>query len=46
MFSSMMKTQVEVEDVDEMRQENDEEPEITIIEEFEIFLLWNDGSVS
>jgi inositol 1,4,5-triphosphate receptor type 1 len=44
MFFSMLKTHVEVEDVDE-RQEHDEEPHITIIEEFEVFLVWNDGKV-
>ncbi|XP_053994130.1 inositol 1,4,5-trisphosphate receptor isoform X10 [Hylaeus volcanicus] len=40
----MMKTQVEVEELDE-KQENGE-PRITVMEEFEIFLLWNNGTKS
>ncbi|KAK1131630.1 hypothetical protein K0M31_017920 [Melipona bicolor] len=40
----MTKTQVEVEELDE-KQENDE-PRITVMEEYEIFLLWNNGSKS
>lgn len=45
---SMVKTQVELEAVvmNDDVQENDEEPHITIIEEFEMFLIWNDGNVS
>ncbi|XP_031782791.1 inositol 1,4,5-trisphosphate receptor isoform X4 [Nasonia vitripennis] len=46
--TSMVKTQVELEAVvmsDDV-QENDEEPHITIIEEFEVFLIWNDGNRS
>lgn len=42
-FVRMMKTQVEVEDMDE-KQEN-EEPQITVIEENEVFLVWNEGQV-
>ena len=39
---------MELEDVEERQDgiENDEEPHITIIEEFDIFLVWNDGKVS
>ncbi|CAL7936487.1 unnamed protein product [Xylocopa violacea] len=40
----MMKTQVEVEELDE-KQENDE-PRITLMEEHEVFLVWNNGGVS
>lgn len=40
----MTKTQVEVEELDE-KQENDE-PRITVMEEYEIFLIWNNGTVS
>jgi len=40
----MVKTQVEVEDIDE-KQEN-AEPKITVIEEFEVVLEWNSGAVS
>lgn len=40
----MVKTQVEVEEVDE-KQEN-AEPRITVIEEFEVILEWNNGTVS
>ncbi|KOX73812.1 Inositol 1,4,5-trisphosphate receptor [Melipona quadrifasciata] len=40
----MTKTQVEVEELDE-KQENDE-PRITVMEEYEIFLVWNNGSKS
>jgi len=40
----MVKTQVEVEDIDE-RQEN-AEPKITVIEELEIILEWDSGIVS
>lgn len=40
----MLKTQVEVEDIDE-KQEN-AEPRITIIEESEVVLEWNGGAVS
>ncbi|XP_076759866.1 inositol 1,4,5-trisphosphate receptor-like isoform X7 [Xylocopa sonorina] len=40
----MMKTQVEVEELDE-KQENDE-PRITLMEEYEVFLVWNNGAVS
>lgn len=40
----MMKTQVEVEELDE-KQENDE-PRITVVEEYEVFLTWNNGMVS
>lgn len=40
----MTKTQVEVEELDE-KQEN-EEPRITVMEEYEIFLVWNNGTVS
>lgn len=42
----MMKTQVELEDVDERQEHDEEEPHITIIEEYEVFLVWNDGQVS
>ncbi|XP_071862956.1 inositol 1,4,5-trisphosphate receptor-like isoform X6 [Bombus fervidus] len=37
----MTKTQVEVEELDE-KQENDE-PRITVMEEYEVFLVWNNG---
>ncbi|XP_076394007.1 inositol 1,4,5-trisphosphate receptor isoform X3 [Megachile rotundata] len=40
----MMKTQVEVEEVDE-KQEN-EEPRITVMEEYEVFLVYNNGTKS
>ncbi|CAL7936484.1 unnamed protein product [Xylocopa violacea] len=40
----MMKTQVEVEELDE-KQENDE-PRITLMEEHEVFLVWNNGGKS
>lgn len=40
----MVKTQVEVEDIDE-KQEN-AEPRITVIEEFEVVLEWNNRTVS
>lgn len=40
----MVKTQVEVEDIDE-KQEN-AEPRITVIEEFEVVLEWDNGTVS
>ncbi|OAD53290.1 Inositol 1,4,5-trisphosphate receptor [Eufriesea mexicana] len=40
----MTKTQVEVEELDE-KQEN-EEPRITVMEEYEIFLVWNNGAKS
>ncbi|CAD1478649.1 unnamed protein product, partial [Heterotrigona itama] len=40
----MTKTQVEVEELDE-KQENDE-PRITVMEEYEVFLVWNNGSKS
>ncbi|XP_029032041.1 inositol 1,4,5-trisphosphate receptor isoform X10 [Osmia bicornis bicornis] len=40
----MVKTQVEVEELDE-KQENDE-PRITVMEEFEVFLTWNNGTKS
>lgn len=40
----MTKTQVEVEELDE-KQENDE-PRITVMEEYEVFLVCNNGSVS
>lgn len=40
----MVKTQVEVEDIDE-KQEN-AEPKITVIEELEVILEWNNGTVS
>ncbi|XP_076759863.1 inositol 1,4,5-trisphosphate receptor-like isoform X4 [Xylocopa sonorina] len=40
----MMKTQVEVEELDE-KQENDE-PRITLMEEYEVFLVWNNGAKS
>lgn len=43
-FFRMVKTQVEVEELDE-KQEN-EEPRITVMEEFEVFLTWNNGTVS
>lgn len=43
-FVRIMKTQVEVEELDE-KQENGE-PRITVMEEFEIFLLWTNGTVS
>lgn len=43
-FLRMTKTQVEVEELDE-KQENDE-PRITVMEEYEIFLIWNNGTVS
>ena len=43
-FYRMTKTQVEVEELDE-KQENDE-PRITVMEEYEVFLVWNNGSVS
>lgn len=39
-----MKTQVEIEDIDE-KQEN-AEPRITVIEELEVVLEWNNGVVS
>ncbi|KAL0130573.1 hypothetical protein PUN28_002308 [Cardiocondyla obscurior] len=42
--TKMVKTQVEVEDIDE-KQENGE-PRITIIEEFEVVLEWNNGTKS
>ncbi|XP_012277978.1 inositol 1,4,5-trisphosphate receptor isoform X3 [Orussus abietinus] len=40
--TKIMKTRVEVEDVDE-RGEN-EEPQITVIEDLEILLVWNNGA--
>lgn len=40
----MVKTQVEVEDIDE-KQENTE-PKTTVIEEFEVVLEWHNGTVS
>ncbi|XP_076236101.1 inositol 1,4,5-trisphosphate receptor-like isoform X3 [Calliopsis andreniformis] len=40
----MMKTQVEVEELDE-KQENGE-PQITVMEEYEVFLTWNNGTKS
>ncbi|XP_076620274.1 inositol 1,4,5-trisphosphate receptor-like isoform X5 [Colletes latitarsis] len=40
----MMKTQVEVEELDD-KQENGE-PRITVVEEFEIFLLWKNATKS
>jgi len=43
-YFRMVKTQVEVEDIDE-KQEN-AEPRITVIEEFEVVLEWNNGTVS
>ncbi|XP_011870186.1 PREDICTED: inositol 1,4,5-trisphosphate receptor isoform X4 [Vollenhovia emeryi] len=42
--TKMVKTQVEVEDIDE-KQEN-AEPRITVIEEFEVVLEWNNGTKS
>ncbi|XP_028521960.2 inositol 1,4,5-trisphosphate receptor isoform X12 [Apis cerana] len=42
--TKMTKTQVEVEELDE-KQENDE-PRITVMEEYEIFLIWNNGTKS
>ncbi|KAG5330566.1 ITPR protein, partial [Acromyrmex charruanus] len=42
--TKMVKTQVEVEDIDE-KQEN-AEPKITVIEEFEVVLEWNNGAKS
>ncbi|XP_018312040.1 inositol 1,4,5-trisphosphate receptor isoform X2 [Mycetomoellerius zeteki] len=42
--TKMVKTQVEVEDIDE-KQEN-AEPKITVIEEFEVVLEWNSGAKS
>ncbi|XP_077278429.1 inositol 1,4,5-trisphosphate receptor-like isoform X2 [Temnothorax americanus] len=42
--TKMVKTQVEVEDIDE-KQEN-AEPRITVIEEFEVLLEWNNGTNS
>ncbi|XP_011690390.1 PREDICTED: inositol 1,4,5-trisphosphate receptor isoform X3 [Wasmannia auropunctata] len=42
--TKMVKTQVEVEDIDE-KQEN-AEPRITVIEEFEVVLTWNSGAKS
>ncbi|XP_060816925.1 inositol 1,4,5-trisphosphate receptor isoform X15 [Bombus pascuorum] len=39
--TKMTKTQVEVEELDE-KQENDE-PRITVMEEYEVFLVWNNG---
>ncbi|KAG7206265.1 hypothetical protein KM043_003649 [Ampulex compressa] len=42
--TKMVKTQVEVEDIDE-KQENGE-PRITVIEELEVFLMWNNGTRS
>lgn len=39
-----MKTQVEVEELDE-KQENSE-PQITVVEELEVFLSWDNGTVS
>lgn len=39
-----MKTPVEVEEDMDDRPEN-EEPHITIIEELEVWLVWNDGTV-
>jgi len=43
-YFRMVKTQVEIEDIDE-KQEN-AEPRITVIEEFEVILEWNNGTVS
>jgi len=43
-YFRVVKTRVEVEDIDE-RQEN-AEPRITVIEEFEVVLEWNNGTVS
>nr|XP_031843313.1 inositol 1,4,5-trisphosphate receptor isoform X7 [Nomia melanderi] len=40
----VMKTQVEVEELDE-KQENGE-PQITVVEELEVFLSWNNGTKS
>lgn len=40
----MMKTQVEVEELDEKQE--DGEPRITVMEEYEVFLVWNNGTVS
>ncbi|XP_018347800.1 PREDICTED: inositol 1,4,5-trisphosphate receptor isoform X1 [Trachymyrmex septentrionalis] len=42
--TKMVKTQVEIEDIDE-KQEN-AEPKITVIEEFEVVLEWNSGAKS
>ncbi|XP_067209900.1 inositol 1,4,5-trisphosphate receptor isoform X4 [Linepithema humile] len=42
--TKMVKTQVEVEDIDE-KQEN-AEPKITVIEELEVILEWNNGTKS
>lgn len=43
-YFRMVKTQVEIEDIDE-KLEN-AELRITVIEEFEIILSWNSGAVS
>ncbi|XP_076676433.1 inositol 1,4,5-trisphosphate receptor-like isoform X3 [Andrena cerasifolii] len=40
----MMKTQVEVEELDEKQE--DGEPRITVMEEYEVFLVWNNGKKS
>lgn len=40
----MMKTQVEVEELDEKQE--DGEPRITVMEEYEVFLVWSNGTVS
>lgn len=44
--TSMVKTQVELEDIDERQENGEEEPQITLIEEYEVFLIWNDRKVS
>ncbi|XP_011151642.1 inositol 1,4,5-trisphosphate receptor isoform X6 [Harpegnathos saltator] len=43
--TKMVKTQVEVEDIDEKQGEN-AEPRITVIEELEVVLEWNNGTKS